>query len=176
MNLYAVDCKMRGPDFKYRLLLITLVGIAVSSCSNNDNSHTTATTQIASPPSQTLTVINKPAPTSIAAPTLDPTADLKKPFLIFHLQNGTKFRLGEEVPIAFAVQNAKLKGEGGEFRIRYIVDDDDMKWLDTSDSFWLSGWIPGKHTVRIELIGPDGWPYKNGNANILTREITVVPY
>ncbi|HEV8366851.1 MAG TPA: hypothetical protein VGQ39_02775 [Pyrinomonadaceae bacterium] len=165
---------MRGPDFKYRLLLITLVGIAASSCSTNDNAHTTAITQIAPPPHQVLTVINKPAAISITPPPLDETADPKKPLLIFHLQNGTKFRVGEEVPIAFAVQNAKLKADGGEFRVRYIVDDDDMKWLDTSNSFWLSGWIPGKHTVRIELIGPDGWPYKNGNANIVTREIEIL--
>jgi len=165
---------MRGQNFKYRLLLITFAGFAVASCSNNDNAHTTAITQIASPPHQILTVINKPAPISITPPLLDPTTDPKKPLLIFQLQNGTKFRVGEEVPIAFTVRNAKLKGDGGEFRVRYIVDDDDMKWLDTSDSFWLSGWIPGKHTVRIELIGPDGWPYKNGNANIVTREIEIL--
>jgi hypothetical protein len=45
--------------------------------------------------------------------------------------------------------------------------------LDNADSFWLAGWIPGKHTIRIELIGPNGWPYKNGNANIVTKEITI---
>jgi hypothetical protein len=83
--------------------------------------------------------------------------------------------LGEDVPISFVVWNAKLKGDGGEFRIRYIVDDDDMQWRDTAEAFWLSGWLRGKHTIRVELIGPDGWPYKNGNANIVTREISVEP-
>lgn len=80
--------------------------------------------------------------------------------------------MGEEVPIEFSVLNAKLKADGGEFRVRYIIDDDEMQWLDSAQPFWLSGWTIGKHTVRVELIGPDGWPYKNGNANIVTREIT----
>jgi hypothetical protein len=34
--------------------------------------------------------------------------------------------------------------------------------------------MKGKHTVRLELIGPDGWPFRNGDANIITREISVV--
>jgi hypothetical protein len=100
---------------------------------------------------------------------------MSKPLLIFNLANGSRFHLGEDVPISFQVQNAKLKGDGGEFRIRYIVDDDDMQWRDTTDRFWLRGWLLGKHTVRVELIGPNGWPYKNGNANIVTREITIEP-
>jgi hypothetical protein len=94
--------------------------------------------------------------------------------LIFDLENGSTFHVGVDVPIDFCVTNAKLKGDGGEFRVRYIVDDDEMKWLDTANPISLRGWIPGKHTIRMELIGPDGWPYKNGNANIVTREITVV--
>jgi hypothetical protein len=82
--------------------------------------------------------------------------------------------MGEEVPIDFSILNAKLKGDGGDYRMRYIVDDDDMKWVDKAEPFWLAGWIPGQHTIRMELIGPDGWPYKNGSANIVTKEISVV--
>lgn len=103
---------------------------------------------------------------------VDPSADPQKPLLVFNLENGKTFRTGEEVPIDFSVLNAKLKAEGGEYRVRYIVDDDDMKWLDKVEPFWLAGWTMGKHTIRIELIGADGWPYKNGNANIVTKEIT----
>jgi len=85
------------------------------------------------------------------------------------------FREGEEVVIDFSLDNAKLKGEGGEFRVRYMVDDDDMQWLDRWEQVVLTGWLPGKHTIRVELIGPDGWPYKNGDFNIVQREIQVVP-
>ena len=70
--------------------------------------------------------------------------------------------------------NAKLKGDGGDYRVRYIVDDEDMQWIDVSEQVVLTGWIPGKHTIRLELIGPDGWPYRNGDYNVVTRELTVV--
>jgi len=95
-----------------------------------------------------------------------------KPLLVFDLKS-TTLRVGDVVAIKFAVRNAKLRGEGGEFRIRYFIDDDDARWTDTTEPFGLSGWVPGKHTIRLELIGPDGWPYRNGNQNIITREITV---
>jgi hypothetical protein len=172
-NLYAVCAKMQIRRFNY-LLLLAFVGVTLSACSN-DNSHTTAITKIAPPPHQTLIVVSKPAPKSSGPIAVDPPADHTKPLLSFNLQKGRTFRVGEEVPIEFSVQNAKLKSEGGEFRVRYIVDDDEVEWLDTTDPIWLTGWIPGKHTIRIELIGPDGWPYKNGNANIVTREINVMP-
>lgn len=81
--------------------------------------------------------------------------------------------MGHPVPIDFDVTNAKLKGDGGNFRVRYIVDDGQMQWLDESRPIWLSGWVPGEHMIRLELIGPDGWPYRNGNANIVTRKIWV---
>ena len=32
--------------------------------------------------------------------------------------------------IDFSLANAKLKGDGGEYRVRYIVDDEDMQWID----------------------------------------------
>jgi hypothetical protein len=100
--------------------------------------------------------------------------DPKKPLLIFNLPNGKTFRESEEVVIDFSLANAKLKGDGGEYRVRYIVDDDDMKWIDRWEQVVLTGWTPGKHTIRLELIGPDGWPYRNGDYNVVTRELTVM--
>jgi hypothetical protein len=49
-----------------------------------------------------------------------------------------------------------------------------MQWIDASEQVVLAGWTPGKHTIRLELVGPDGWPYKNGDHNIVTREFTVL--
>ena len=157
------------------LFVILLLGV-LSACSKSDHEHTTVLIPIPPPPRQLLTVVSvsPQGNAATATPEIDPTADAKKPLLLFHLENGRTFRTGEAVTINFSVLNAKLKGEGGDFRVRYIVDDDEMKWLDTSQPLSLAGWIQGKHTIRIELIGPDGWPYKNGNANIVTREITVV--
>jgi hypothetical protein len=157
------------------LLMTILAGGFLSSCTANDNTHTTATTYITPPARQVLTVVSKPVPPPAKQQSFDPTADMKKPLLVFRLENGKTFHVGDEVPVDFSVMNAKLKGDGGEFRVRYIVDDDDMNWLDKAKPFWLSGWIPGTHTIRVELIGPDGWPYRNGNANIITRQIIVLP-
>ena len=158
---------------KTKTLSLALIVAMFAACSNN-KSHTTVVTQIPAPPQQVMKVVNKPVPRTPTPSLADPTADPRKPLIVFHLENGKSFRVGEEVPVEFTVSNAKLKADGGEFRVRYIVDDDDMQWLDGAHSFWLAGWIPGKHTIRIELIGPDGWPYKNGNANIVTKEITIV--
>jgi hypothetical protein len=150
--------------------------LALTSCSaNNDNAHTTATTVVPAPPRQVLRIETRPAKQVPATPD-DPNlkADPAKPLLVFHLPNGKTFREGEEVALDFSLANAKLKGDGGEFRVRYIVDDEEMRWIDRWEQVVLSNWIPGKHTIRIELVGPDGWPYKNGDYNIVDRELTVV--
>ena len=80
----------------------------------------------------------------------------------------------DPIMIDFWLSNAKLKGDGGEFRVRYIIDDDEPRFIDKWEPVWLSGWLAGKHTVRLELLGPDQNPVKNGDFNITTREITVV--
>ena len=166
MNLYK----------KQLHFLIVSVFLAFSACSGDKNgSQTTATTFVTPPPRQVLRAEMRPAVQTPAKPD-DPTLqfDPGKPLMVFNLQNGKTFRQGEEVVIDFSLSNAKLKGDGGDYRVRYIVDDDDMKWLDRWEQVVLTGWIPGKHTIRIELIGPDGWPYRNGEYNVVTREIRIV--
>jgi hypothetical protein len=161
---------------KKRLQILLAIGFITSAaCSNGDNSHTTATTFVSPPPRQVLQAESRPAARVPAKPD-DPKleVDLNKPLMMFNLQDGKTFREGEEVVIDFSLSNVKLKADGGDFRVRYIVDDDDMKWLDRWEQVALSGWIPGKHTIRLELIGPDGWPYRNGDYNVVTREIVVV--
>lgn len=162
---------------------VVLIALLLNTgCGSTENAHTTATTIVAPPPRQVLKVVPvnlylrvplSPCETD-ARTTPDECAgvDPKKPLLVFDLAKDA-FRVSEVVPVSFSVRNAKLRGEGGEFRVRYIIDDEDAQWIDRSDPFGLEGWVPGKHTIRIELIGPDGWPYKNGNHNIITREITV---
>jgi hypothetical protein len=102
--------------------------------------------------------------------------DPAKPLLTFALPNGMKLHSDTPLVIDFYLSNAKLKGDGGDYRVRYIIDDDDPQWIDKWGPVWLAGWIEGKHTVRLELIGPDGWPFSNGGCNIITREISVVKY
>jgi len=156
-----------------RLCIIAIVAFASLGClGNNDNAHTTATTFVSPPPRQVLRAESRPAkqtPAKLDDPKLH--GDPNKPLLIFNLPNGKTFREGEEVVIDFSLAKVKLKGDGGEFRVRYIVDDEEMKWIDRWEQIALSGWTPGKHTIRLELIGPDGWPYRNGDYNVVTREI-----
>ena len=142
--------------------------LASFACSrNNDNAHTTATTFVTPPPRQVLDAESRPQ--SPPPPLIHARRD-NKPQLGFTLTNGMIFRQGEEVAITFYLLNAKLRDEGGDFRIRYIVDDDDPKWIDRREDVVLTGWIPGTHAIRLELVGPDGWPLQD---NISTSEITV---
>lgn len=157
-----------------KLVLLAAVLFFASCGGDRDNEHTTATTVVPPPAQQVLRVETRPSPKTPAKPN-DPKlkVDPAKPLLIFNLPNGKTFRRDEEVAIDFSLANAKLKGDGGEYRVRYIVDDEDMKWIDRWEQVVLTGWLPGKHTIRLELVGPDGWPYKNGDYNIVTHEITV---
>jgi len=159
-----------------RFLITTLMAVVSVACSGGgDNAHTTATTFVPPPPHQVLHAEIRFKKRAQAEPD-DPKlkVDPKKPLLILHLPNGKTFREGEEVVLDFSLANALLKDEGGNYRVRYIVDDDEMQWVDQWDDIVLTGWTPGKHTIRMELIGPDGWPYRNGDYNIITRELTVV--
>ena len=157
-------------------LIITFIALVSVACSGNrDNAHTTATTFVPPPPRQVL-LVEKRAAKQVPAQPDDPKlkVDPKKPLLVFNLPDGKTFREGEPVMIDFSLANAKLKGDGGEYRVRYIVDDEEMQWVDAHEQLVLTGWTPGKHTIRIELIGPDGWPFRNGDYNVVTRELTVV--
>jgi hypothetical protein len=155
--------------------LFVIFLFALTACSsNNDNAHTTATTIVPPPPRQELHISTRPSPK--LAPTAShqaPNFDPQKPWLTFDLTKGGTYRENEEVVIDFSLANAKLKGDGGDYRVRYIVDDEEMRWIDRWEQVVLTGWTPGKHTIRLELVGPDGWPYKNGDYNVVTRQLTI---
>ena len=98
-----------------------------------------------------------------------------KPLLTYSRPKGEyKGADADPIMIDFWLTGAKLKGDGGEYRVRYIVDDDDPKFIDKWEPIWLSGWINGKHTVRLELLDKNGRPVENGGYNTTSREINVV--
>ena len=158
-----------------KIIALALLLVLASCSSNNDNAHTTATTVVPPPAKQVLRIETRPSRQVPATPD-DPNlkVDPEKPLLILNLPEGKTFREGEEVVLDFSLANAKLKGDGGEFRVRYIVDDEEMRWIDRWEQVVLTNWQPGKHTIRVELVGPDEWPYKNGDYNVVQREFTVV--
>ena len=109
------------------------------------------------------------------APSKAGDVDPAKPLLTYSRPKGEyKGEDAKEIMIDFWLTNAKLKGDGGEYRIRYFVNDDEARFIDKWDPVWLAGWLGGKHTVRIELLDKDGRPVENGGYNTTTRTITVV--
>jgi hypothetical protein len=157
-----------------RIALLLLAGTLVA-CGTNDNAHTTSTTIVPAPPRQVLSTARRPSAKVTAKPTAELRVDPTKPFVIFNLIEPNKPAESDEVVIDFALANAQLKGDGGEYRVRYIVDDEDMQWIDRWEQTVLTGWTAGEHTIRLELIGPDDWPFYNGNTNVVTKKIIVPP-
>ena len=157
-----------------RSFLLFATFVLLSSCnSNNDSSHTTATTFVPPPPHQVLKIEFRDGPKIPAKYQSGANVDVNKPLLLFNLPDGELVSTNDEVVIEFSLANATLKGDGGEYRVRYIVDDGGMQWLDRWQQVVLTGWTPGDHTIRIELIGPDGWPFRNGDFNVVTRKFGV---
>ncbi len=79
----------------------------------------------------------------------------------------------ENIMIDFWLSNAKLQGDGGEYRVRYSVDGGEAKFIDKWVPIWLSGWANGAHNVKLELVDKAGNLVDNGGYNSTTREFTV---
>lgn len=101
--------------------------------------------------------------------------DMTKPLLTYSRPKGEyKGADAEAIMIDFWLSNAKLAGDGGEYRVRYSVDGGDAKMIDKWQPIWLAGWTGGKHTVKVELVDKNGNVVDNGGYNSTSREITVV--
>ena len=102
--------------------------------------------------------------------------DAKKPLLTYSRPKGEyKGADAEAIMIDFWLLNAKLSGDGGEYRVRYSVDGGEAKFLDKWEPIWLKGWTAGKHTVKLELVDKAGNPVANGDYNSTSRDITLTP-
>ena len=118
----------------------------------------------ASPP-----VEGKDMPNSTAG-----AVEAAKPLLTYSRPKG-EYKAAEADPIMidFWLANAQLKGDGGQYRVRYSVDGGEAKYIDKWAPVWLSGWTGGKHTIKLELVDEDGGLVDNGGYNSTTRDITV---
>lgn len=106
---------------------------------------------------------------------MPPSVDPTKPLLTYSRPKGeNKGPDADPIMIDFWLSNAKLRGDGGEYRVRYIIDDDEPRFIDKWEPIWLSGWTSGSHSVRLELIDKDNNPVENGGYNTTSRDITVV--
>ena len=101
--------------------------------------------------------------------------DRAKPLLTYSRPKG-EYRGADADPIMidFWLSNAKLQGDGGDYRVRYSVDGSAPKFIEKWEPIWLQGWTAGKHTVKLELVDKDGNVVDNGGYNTTSRDITVV--
>jgi hypothetical protein len=100
--------------------------------------------------------------------------DKSKPLLTYSRPKGEyKGDDTNAIMIDFWLLNAKLQGDGGDYRVRYSVDGGEPKYIDKWSPIWLTGWTAGKHTVKLELVDKSGNPVENGGYNSTTRDITV---
>lgn len=100
--------------------------------------------------------------------------DAAKPLLTYSRPKGEyKGADAENIMIDFWLLNAKLQGDGGEYRVKYAVDGGETKYLDKWSPIWLTGWANGAHSVKLELVDKAGTVVENGGYNSTTREITV---
>lgn len=97
-----------------------------------------------------------------------------KPLLTYSRPKGEyKGADADAIMIDFWLTHAKLTGDGGRYRVRYLVDGGEAKMIEKWEPIWLSGWSTGKHTIKLELVDKGGKPVENGGYNSTTREITV---
>jgi hypothetical protein len=101
---------------------------------------------------------------------VDPT----KPLLTYSRPKGEyKGNDVDPIMIDFWLTGAKLKDDGGQYRIRYSVYGFKSAFIDKWGPVWLSGWPAGKYAVKLELTDLNGDLVDNGGYNSTTREITV---
>lgn len=101
--------------------------------------------------------------------------DRTKPLLTYSRPKGEyKGAEAEAIMIDFWLSNAKLQGDGGEYRVRYAIDGGEGKFIDKWEPIWITGWGPGQHTVILELVDKAGNVIDNGDYNSTARDITVV--
>ena len=100
--------------------------------------------------------------------------DPSKPLLTYSRPKGEyKGDDTNAIMIDFWLANGKLTGDGGEYRVRYSVDGSEAKFVEKWEPIWLSGWVAGKHTIKLELVDKNGNVVDNGGYNSTTREITI---
>ena len=101
--------------------------------------------------------------------------DATRPLLTYSRPKGEyKHADADPIMIDFWLANAKLTGDGGQYRVRYSVNGGEPKFIDKWAPIWLQGWTAGKHSVKVELVDANGNVVDNGGYNSTTREITVV--
>lgn len=100
--------------------------------------------------------------------------DMARPLLTYSRPKGEyKLETSDKIMVDFWLTNAKLKGDGGEYRVRIKIDAADPIYLEKWEPVWLTGWVPGKAMLALELVDGNGNIIDNAGYNRTTRDITI---
>lgn len=164
-------------DMAFQMVTFTVKGGGDTSKPTTTNTGQTMANPTKSPAMKSETTATSPTPTREGkdyTPSQAGNVDPAKPLLTYSRPKGEyKGEDADPIMIDFWLLNAKLQGDGGEYRVRYSVDDGEAKYLEKWEPIWLTGWISGKHRVKLELVDKAGNVVDNGGYNSTTREITV---
>ena len=101
--------------------------------------------------------------------------DFTKPLLTYSRPKGEyKGVDAEAIMIDFWLANAKLVGDGGEYRVRYSINNGGSQLVEKWEPFWVKGWKEGKNSVKLELVDKNGKLIENGGYNSTVRIISVL--
>jgi len=159
----------------FQLVTFTVKGGGDATKPTTTNSGQTVASPAKSPAaSASASAIPPPHEGKDYPPSQAGNVDPAKPLLTYSRPKGEyKGEDADPIMIDFWLLNGKLQGDGGDYRVRYSVDDGEAKFLDKWEPIWLTGWISGKHRVKLELIDKSGNVVDNGGYNSTTREITI---
>jgi hypothetical protein len=164
-------------DGAFQMVSFTVKGGGDVSKPTTTNKGQTMAAPAESAPEKSKTASASPTPAPEGkdyGPSTAGNVDATKPLLTYSRPKGEyKGEDADPIMIDFWLLNAKLTGDGGEYRVRYSVDGGEPKMLEKWEPIWLSGWISGKHRVLLELIDKNGNVVDNGAYNSTTRDITV---
>lgn len=160
-------------DGNFQMVTFTVKGGGDASKPTTTNTGQVMANNNAAKPSNPTSNTAPPEGKDMASSTAG-DVDPKKPLLTYSRPKGEyKGADADAIMIDFWLTNAKLAGDGGEYRVRYSVDGGEAKMLDKWQPIWLTGWTNGQHKVKLELVDKSGNPVANGDYNSTTRDITV---
>lgn len=101
--------------------------------------------------------------------------DATKPLLTYSRPKGEyKGADTNAIMVDFWLANAKLTGDGGEFKVRYTIDNGEPKFIEKWAPIWLAGIQSGRHVIALELVDKDGKVVDNGGYNSTVRDFMVL--
>jgi hypothetical protein len=107
---------------------------------------------------------------SVAGP-----VDMNRPILTYSRPKGEySLAASDKIMVDFWLTNAKLVGDGGDYRVRIKIDMADPIYVDKWEPIWITGWVPGKSMFALELVDRNDNIVDNEGYNRTTRDIAIV--